>query len=256
MKANVMMKTLSLAVLGLVGMSFAGASMAQCPSDPAAPAGPWASKTVSAAVLTVSSPGLNGTTCSVKLALNQNSALFAKSIVTDTTPENEARYRVRFYVDTTALTGMTTVLRSVKLFNASATTSPPSLSSEEINITLSGAGAGPNVIFNVADSTQGSNIRSISVPLPVASGANRIEFDLGQGAAAQFRYWVTAAATVTTDAAPTGTVTGINNSGWSGITQASMGLFNASNGYRQNYGPTNIVAFDEFDSRRSTFIGL
>jgi hypothetical protein len=249
MKANVMMKTLSLAVLGLVGMSFAGASMAQCPSDPAAPAGPWASKTVSAAVQTISSPGLNGTTCAIKVALNQNSALFAKSIVTDTTPENEARYRARFYVDTTALTGMTTVLRSVKLFNASATTSPPSLSSEEINITLSGAGAGPNIIFNVADSTQGSNIRSISVPLPVASGANRIEFDLGQGANAQFRYWVTAAA-------PTGTVTGINNSGWSGITQMSIGLFNASNGYRTNYGPTNIVAFDEVDTRRSTFIGL
>lgn len=256
MKANVMMKTLSLAVLGLVGMSFAGASMAQCPSDPAAPAGPWASKAVTAAVQTVSSPGLNSTTCSLKAALNQNSALFAKSIVTDTTPENEARYRVRFYIDTTALTGMTNILRSVKLFNASASTAPPSLSSEEINITLSGAATTPNVIFNVADSTQGPNFRSISVPLPVASGVNRIEFDLGQGAAAQFRYWVTAGATVTTDAAPTGTVTGINNSGWSGITQASMGLFNASSGYRANYGPTNIVAFDEFDSRRSTFIGL
>jgi len=151
---------------------------------------------------------------------------------------------------------MTNVLRSVKLFNASASTAPATLSSEQINITLSGAATTPNVIFNVADSTQGSNVRSISVPLPVASGANRIEFDLGQGASAQFRYWVTAAATVTTDAAPTGTVTGINNSGWSGVTQASMGLFNASTGYRANYGPTNIVRFDEFDSRRTSFIGL
>jgi hypothetical protein len=255
MKANVMMKTLSMAVLGLVGMSFAGASMAACPSDPAAPAGPWASKTVSAAVLSITTPGLVTTECKVTVAFNANSAVFAKAIVTDTTPENEARYRGRFYLDTTALTGLTTVLRQAKIFNASSTTAPAALTSEELIIGLSGAGGVPNVVFTIADSTQGSNARVITVPLPVPNGVNRIEFDLGQGASAQFRYWVHAGNVASTDAAPTGTITGVNNSGWSGITQASLGLFAGNANFRTAYGPTDTVSLDEFDTRRTTFIG-
>ncbi|WP_257387757.1 hypothetical protein [Tahibacter caeni] len=249
------MKTLSLAMLGLAGMTFAGASMAVCPTDPAAPNGPWASKTVSAAVLNIVTPGLNSTECRVNVALNSGAALFAKSIVTDTTPENEGRYRARFYVDTTTPAGLTSVLRSVKLFNASATTAPAGLSSEEINITLSGSGGVPSVTFTIADSSQASNLRSVTVPLPNPNGVNRIEFDLGQGASAQFRYWVHAGNVASSDASPTGTITGVNNSGWSGITQASLGVFAASAQYRSSYGPTDVIGLDEFDSRRQTFIG-
>jgi len=250
------MKALAVAVLGLTGLGMAGSAFATCPTDPAqSGGGPWSSKAVTQAVQAIVAPGLNATGCKLQVALNQGSALFAKSTVTDTSPVDEPRYRARFYIDTSEISGLTSVLRSVKIFDASSTTGPAGLSGEEVRVQLSGTTGAPTAVITIANSTQTSGFSQIPVALPVAAGVNRIEFDLTQGTNATFRYWVTAATTVTTDAAPTGTITGVNNTGWSGVTQASMGEFGANNGWRANYTSSTHLYFDEFDSRRQTFIG-
>ncbi len=260
------MKSLAVAVLGLAG--FVGSAMAACPAGASiANGGAWASNTVSQGVQNVI-PGLGtgagelgvpATACKLQVSLNQSSPIFAKSSVTDTSPANEPRYRARFYLDTTEISGLTSVLRSVKIFNASSTTSPANLSGEEVAIQLSGSTGAPTVIFTIADSTQGSGFRQIPVVLPIAAGANRIEFDIAQGSNASFSYWVNASSDITTAAGspPLGptTVTGINNTGWSGVKQVSMGEFAANNGFRNNYTALTHLYFDEFDSRRQTFIG-
>lgn len=253
---NTKMKLLSLALIGLCG--YAGSALAVCPTDPAQPAGAWSSKAVSQANLAIAANpgmGLDTSACRLQVSLNQASALFAKAIVTDTSPANEAHYRARFYIDTTEITGLTSVLRGAKIFNASATSGPASVSGEMVAISLNGSTGAPTLIFTVGDTTQGSGFRQISVPLPVANGSNRVEFDLTQGASATFRYWVTAASATSADATPTATVSGINNTGWSGVKQASLGLFVANNGWRANYSAANHIYLDEFDSRRQTFIG-
>jgi hypothetical protein len=254
------MKALAVAVLGLTGLGMAGSAFGQaCPTDPAAPAGAWSSKAVTQGVLAITTPGLNGTNCKLQVALNQGSALFAKSAVTDTSPVDEPRYRARFYVDTSEITGLTSVLRSVKIFNASSTTSPAGASGEEVAVQLSGTLGAPTAVFTIADSTQPSGFNQFSILLPNAAGVNRIEFDLTQGASTTFRYWVTDGALVTTDtgAPPAGPnlVAGVNNTGWSGVTQAVMGEFAANNTWRTNYTALTHLYFDEFDSRRQTFIG-
>jgi hypothetical protein len=252
------MKALAVAVFGLAGLGMAGSAFA-CPADPAAPTGAWSTKAVTQGVIAITTPGLNGTGCKLQVALNQNSASFAKSAVTDLTPVDEPRYRARFYIDLSEITGLTSVLRSVKIFNATSSTNPPGLSGEEVAVQLSGSTGAPTAVITIADSTQPSGFNQFLIPLPTPGGVNRIEFDLTQGASSTFRYWVTDGALVTTDtgAPPAGpnVVSGVNNSGWSGVTQASMGEFGANNGWRANYTATTHLYFDEFDSRRATFIG-
>ena len=251
------MKSLAVAVLGLAG--FAGSAMAVCPAGASiANGGAWTSNTVTQAVQAIVAGGLGvpATACKLQVALNATAPGFAKSVVTDTSPVDEPRYRARFYIDTTELTGLTNVLRSVQVFNASATTGPANLSGEEVSINLNGATGAPTVVFTIADSTQGSGFRVVPVALPVAAGSNRIEFDLQQGSNSTFSYWVENGTTASAGAAnPTGTVTGINNTGWSGVTQVSLGEFSANTGFRNNYNATTHLYFDEFDSRRQTFIG-
>ena len=252
------MKTLSLAVVGLAGLGMAGSAFAVCPTDPAqSGGGAWSSKTVTQGNIAITSPGAAGTACTLQVSLNQNSLLFAKSIVTDTSPQDEPRYRARFYINTAEITGLTNVLRAVEVFNASATTSPPNLSGEEVSINLTGVGGVPGVVFTVADSTQGSGFRQASVALPVAAGVNRVEFDLQGGASGSFRCWVSNETDATVDGSPTPacTMNGINTTGWSGVTQASLGEFSANGQWRSNYTAATHLYLDEFDSRRQTFIG-
>jgi hypothetical protein len=252
MKSNVKMKALAVAVLGLAG--FAGSAMALCPSDPAAPAGPWSSKSVTAGALAIVTPGEVATECRLKTNFNATSSIIAKSFVQDNTPANEPRYRARFYVDTTELTGLTTPLRSVQVFIVSGTSF--SATTSMVRASLIGVGGVPTLRFIVSDTSQPGNARTIDAVLPAATGKNRVEIDLQTGAAGSFRHWVSTAAAATTDGAPTGNATGVNNAGWVGVDQIVLGLSNGSAQFRTAYGPANAVYFDEFDSRRQTFIGL
>jgi hypothetical protein len=245
------MKLLSLAILGLGGMAMAGSAAAACPTSPSPP---WTSSTATLGTVAIASPGYDSTACKLSVALNQNALLFAKALVTDASPTDEQRYRAQFLIDTSELAVMNSVLKQVQIFTAASTSSPTGVASDEVNMALVGGASGPALRIVVADGDQSSHFKSIDVPLPNQLGVNRVEFDLTQGASGTFRYWVTSDATVTSDSSPTGSIT-VNNSGWSGVTQASLGLFAASNNYRSSIGNTTHLYLDQFDSRRSMFIG-
>jgi len=250
------MKALAVAVLGLAGTS----AYAACPTIGNATATPggggaWSSQTVTSATFGNSATGLNGTPCGLSTAINVGAASNTKGFVTDLSPQDEPRYRFRFYVDISGLTGLTVANRQVRVFSALATTAPvtPGAASEMLFANLVG-GATPSIRFSVGDTTQASSYKIVSVPFPAATtaGQYRIEGDLN-ATAGTFRYWVTDAAAATTDAAPTGSTT-ITDTGWSGVTQVNLGLFGTSTNYRANLGGQALI-LDEFDSRRQTFIG-
>ncbi len=264
------MKALAVAVLGMAGMSLASA--ATCPTDPAqSGGGAWSAKFVASdASLAITSPGLNGTNCalSVSIGASSNSRVF----VQDNSPQNEQRYRARFYVNLSNLTNFNLTNQTAIIFRANDTTAPAQFSSDQLVVRIVGGPGGavlPSIRFFVADANQGSGQDSISVPLPTsASNTYRVEFDLqiGTGSTATggctsmpasggcLRYWVTDAAAASTDAAPTGSIT-VNNSQWSGAKTSFLGLTTGTPTYRSNHAGVVIVE-DEFDSRRQTFIGM
>ncbi|MBL8299083.1 MAG: hypothetical protein JNN30_12160 [Rhodanobacteraceae bacterium] len=260
MKANVMMKTLSLAVLGLAGMSFAGASMAQCPTtigQNQTPAGVWSAALQTQAALSVATPGLNSTACKMRTALNQNSSASAKAGAVDQTPNAEQRYRARYLISTAI--ALTQLNRTALTFNVVGPTAAPGGTQNALQIFLLGSGSARQLRFLIGDTAAAGQYRQLDVPLPNQAGANRVEIDLtfaaGAGTNGQLRYWVTDAATATTDGAPTGTVTGLANGAWGGVDQVVLGLGGANNAWRTNFTATDFVDFDEFDSRRQSFIG-
>jgi hypothetical protein len=250
------MKALAVAVLGLAGV---GSAMAACPAIPATSATPggggaWSSQTVTTATVTSATPGLNGTNCAFSVAINAGAASNAKGYVTDTSPQNEARYRARFYLNTAALTNLNVANRQARIFSALATTAPTGAGAEEVYVNIVG-GSPASLRFFVGDTASPGNYKTVNAALPNTGGNYRIEFDLNS-TASTFRYWVLDAATTNTghdDANPSGTATA-TTSGWSGVKQIDMGLFVASTQYRSNVSAQAAI-FDEFDSRRQTFIG-
>lgn len=262
MKANVMMKTLSLAVLGLAGLSFAGASMAQsCPQNIGSnqsPPGPWSAANQLQSVLTVVSPGLATTGCKLRTALNQNSSPAAKASAVDQTPNAEQRYRARFVLSTGI--ALTQASRSALIFNVVGPNAPAGGTQAALQIFLTGTGSARGLRFLVGDTTQPSQYRTVDVALPNQAGENRVEIDMtfatGAGTNGQLRYWVSDQATVTTDGSPTGpAVTGLANGAWGGVDQVVLGIATASGLWRSSYTNADFVDFDEFDSRRQSFIG-
>ena len=248
------MKALALAMLGLGGLVMAGSAAAACPTDPAQPNGAWSSKSVASdSVLSIVTPGLNSTSCALSVQVNTGALSNTRAYVTDTSPQDEPHYRARFYIGLSGLSGFSLSNQQVKIFDAFANTSPVNVGTDEVVIRLIG-GATPFLRFYVADSAQAANYKIINATLPSsATNSYRVEFDLQQGAPGNFRYWVSDAAASTSDASPTGTYAP-NNSGWSGVTQINLGLFNTSPNFRSNNANQAIV-LDEFDSRRQTFIG-
>jgi hypothetical protein len=251
---NSKMKTLSLAVLGLVGFGAAGAAMAQCPASLSPP---WSAVLQTGAGSTASSVagGFDSTACKLQAAIGQNTNANGKAAVLDQTPANETRYRAQFIIDASGI-GLNQSNRAAIAFNVIGGTAAPGGTSNMLQVFLRGNGTGNALRFLVGDTAQASFYRTIDVALPNQAGANRVEVDLtvanGTGS---LRYWVTDAATSTTDGAPTGTSTNLANSGWTGVDQITLGLGGASGAWRANFTSTSFVFFDQFDSRRQTFIG-
>ena len=248
---NTKMKTLSMAVLGLVGFTAAGAAMAQCPASLSPP---WSLVSTLQGTATSQTGGYDSTACRLRTALNQNSSTGAKAFVLDSTPANEQRYRVQFIVDASGI-GLTQANRNVVAMQILGTSIPAGGSSRLVRVTLTGNGSAAILRILAGDTNQASFVQSVDVALPNQAGANRVEFDLTIGAAATMKYWVSDVATATTEGSPTGTFTNLANSGWGGVDQASLGLASANTFYRQNFTNTSFVYFDQFDSRRQTFIG-
>ena len=267
------MKALAVAVLGLAGFGMAGSAFAICPTIAAGNAAPggggaWTSQTVTTQTFGQSvTGGLNGTSCALSTAMNAGAAVNTKGYVTDASPQNEPRYRARFYVKTAGMTSLTAANRSFRVFTALATTTPasPGAGAEMVFINVLG-GATPSLNIKVGDTSAGIGYATTGGAFPNAAGSYRIEFDLQQGVKAGancnsvtptggcFRFWISDAASATTDAAPTGAIA-VTNSGWSGVKQINLGLFGTSTNFRVNLAGQPLI-LDEFDSRRQTFIGL
>lgn len=270
------MKALALATLGLGGLVMAGGAFAAtCPTAVTTPGisspgggGAWSSQgIINGATLNIVNPGLANTGCA--LSVSVGTAANSRAYVQDNSPNNEQRYRARFYFNAANLSGFTASNMAATLFRANDTSAPSQFSSDQLVIRLAG-GSPATVRFVVSDANSASGATQIAVPLPTAgaSGAYRVEFDMQIGAGATnathgcdampssggcIRAWVTAAENVSSDTAPDASAT-INNSGWSGAKTAYLGLQVGSANFRATQSGKNMV-LDEFDSRRQTFIG-
>jgi len=280
------MKALALATLGLGGLVMAGSAFAVCP-DPTAnsnqgyatPNGPWSGEFVTNSTI-ASGAGMAGTSCSMVVAFTPSSGVVAgnsTAFVQDQSPNNEQRYRARFYVNFSGLSSQFTTVggEALLLMSANASTAPAGRSISVVRVYLI-SGSPLALRFLVADSSAGGQTKAITVAVPTPAGVNRIEFDYNTypGATQQsacetgstngsFCAWVTDGAAASTETSPTSKYNLLGNSfdpngvtGWTGVKFANLGIFGPSNTLQID-STTNgsTFAFDEFDSRRQTFIG-
>ena len=245
---NMKMKTLSLAVLGIVGFAAAGIASAACvPGNLSA----WSSNSAVGGTLTVATGGLEttGTPSECRLDATVTAGFSAGVFVRDDTPANEARYRAQFLLDSTGATSQT-ISHGYKVFGASATVAANGLT-ELVRLSVigdvTGTGARTLGVFTVCAGNPG-NICSGSVPLAV--GVNRIEIDWVKGATGSLKVWVNNG----TEGSPNLTLTG-NSSAWGGVDFAGVGLIAPTPAFKLVH-LNKIIKLDRFDSRRQTFIGL
>lgn len=240
-----------LALGALAAFGFASSAFAQCPSSPVPP---WSSQTVlSGGSLAITTGGYDGTSCKMTTQIGAGAGTTATAVVRDNTPANEPRYRFQFLLQADALTAQGAT-QAAQIFTAnSANPFPaPGGSLQVLRISLSGGGTtGRRVTFLAACNVAPDFLCATpAVEIP-ATGVSRIEGDLTIGGAGtgQLSYWVNN----TTAGTPTGTLP-VDNAAWVGIDAALMGLSRTTASFRANQSARN-VNFDEFDSRRQTFIG-
>lgn len=247
MKAGFTMKALSMAVL----MGFGASAMAACPTTFEQPTGPWTAKNAVLGTAVVAGPAASGsipvggaatTLCRLDTSITGNAGS-AAAFARDDTPAGEPRYRARFYMNLDNLTGLNTT-QIVRVF-AATTDAPSGGIPEVVKLTVFGNGAGTNKVLGVIP----AGMTASTVSLGATTGWRRVEIDWVKGAAGSLKVWIDGAV----EASPTASLTG-DNSAWGGVDSAALGLFQASANYRTAQ-LNKVVGFDEFDSRRSTFIG-
>lgn len=235
------------AVLALAALGFASTSFAQCPAS-AVP--PWTAQSIVGGAVSITASGFDGTACKMNARLTANLGS-ATGFVRDDTPAGESRYRAQFFMNADALTGQN-FSQPVRVF--AATTEAPSAGVPDVvSLTIFGNAAGTSRTLGIstACSTDPSGRCSTSTPLTGgAAGVHRIEIDWQKGATGSLRVWVNS----TTEGSPTSTLN-VNNAAWGGVDAAALGLAQASPGFRAAQLNRDVL-FDEFDSRRQTFIGL
>ena len=131
------MKSLLLAITGLVAFGAMGSALAQCPTVTSNTAnstpgggGAWTSQSVGGGgFLDITTTGLAGTNCKLSVNIGATPLANVRSFVSDTSPTDEGRYRARFYFDVSGLT-LTLANFQTKIFNAFANTAPGSLNTE------------------------------------------------------------------------------------------------------------------------------
>jgi hypothetical protein len=250
---NAKMKVLSLALVGLCG--FAGSAMAACPAGPTtADGGAWSTQSVlppSTSALAIATPGLDGTECRLNSSLGPSTT--ASAFVRYNNAASEPNYRFQFLVDTTALSSFSST-DNVVVFQAPATTAANGFN-RLLRVSLVAGPAGAKRVRFIAQCGTGTFSCAQTFATDLIAGVNRVEGKLvvGAGAAGTLTYWVNAP-TGTTEPAASGSIAALDNAAWGGVSAASLGLTAPSAAYKANH-PTQIVAFDRFDSRRSTYIG-
>lgn len=235
------------AMLGLGALAafgFASSAFAQCPSSPVPP---WSSTSVLGGAVAIVSGGYDGTSCRMNSSLTVNGP-GVSAFVRDDTPDSEPRYRAQFIVNLDNLSGLNTI-QSARLFSAN-TGSAHLGRAEIVRLGVVGNITGTARLLNIQTVCEGaaSNLCTANHTLP-ASGEVRIEIDWTAAASGGLKVWVNN----TNEASPDVTLSG-NSAGWTGVDFATLGLAAPSAGFRTSFLNTT-VGFDEFDSRRSTFIG-
>jgi hypothetical protein len=227
---NTKMKVLSLALVGAFG--YVGAASAACPSS-AVP--PWTDVVAFQGTTTIATPGMAGTECKLNAAINAGANAFASAQVHDATPNAEPRYRAQFLINTDALAapGFADV---AQIFSATSAAYP-------LQLTMFGNGTGWFLGYNLGSSVSGS--------VPLAAGENVVEFDLQIGATGSLTFWVNN----NSEASPTVPAIATDNSAMVGIDDAYLGLGAPTPSFVNKFGGV-AVGFDQFDSRRQTFIGF
>jgi hypothetical protein len=242
---NTKMKTLSLAVLGLVGFAAAGSAMAgTCPSSLVPP---WSSTSSLGGSLSSVAGGLDGSACKLAASITINGP-GVNAFVRDNTPANEQRYRAQFIINADAL-GSINSIQSSKVFGASTDAAANGVT-DNVRLTLLGNLAGSTNILGVLTPCAAGGGSVCSATTPLAAGNNTIEIDWVKGAAGTLKVWVNS----NVEGTPTLTLTG-DSSAWGGVDFATLGLSTPSPGFRSGH-LNQIVNFDRFDSRRQTFIGF
>ena len=239
---NAKMKVLSLALVGLCG--YAGSALAVCPAGPAiAQGGAWTAAPVFQGTAAIVTPDYATTACRLASTINVGASSVAFATVEDDSPATEPRYRVHFIIDLDAQSSPT-ITKSSTAFSGSSTANGPG-----ITLGIFGNSSAWFLSYIVPDTNQISGVTSGAVPL--AAGENNVEFDLQIGAPGSVTLWVNN----NVEGSPTVPVTPIANIGVGGIDTAFLGLAGPSQGFVTSYGG-NGVGFDQFDSRRATFIGF
>jgi hypothetical protein len=244
--------------------AMSGVAFAQCPTAFSA----WSASSVvgpaPGPVLTIT-PGaaMRSTTCGMQLTFGSTPS---QRYVQDDTPEKETRYRARFFFDPNSaglnVTGPNhrpVILRAT----VNDPTTPQGGAGADLVVLRLAKVAAPNdfrlfgfarVRNNVVDDqTPNAGVyrwkdSGGALGLPLVDGPNVIEFEITTGAAGNFKIWINA----NSEAAPTAQATVGDNSAWKGIDQVRLGSLS-------NIIPavavTGSLFFDEFESRRQTFIG-
>lgn len=176
-------------------------------------------------------------------ALTGDATSFAT--VEDDTPTDEARYRASFMINADNVASMSATT-GVFVFTVA-----PSSGLAPVQLSIVGDGAG-HVFLNYAV-VNGSGVSVDAKQL--APGPNHVEFDFDNGTSAgspgpHFSLWINS----NTEGTPTATLpivtTAVVETAFLGLAGPTQD-FTAAGGFN---GTT--VAFDTFDSRRSSFIGF
>ena len=232
---NTKMKVLALALLGLAG--YAGSAVAGCPGSPVPP---WTAVNALGGTAVIAAPGYAATPCRLDSALTGDASSFAT--VEDDTPTAEPRYRAQFIINPNNLTNLGLV-DGAFIFTAQ------SGSGAQVQLSVVGDGAGGHLVsYFVPDTTAAGGSDVGSIALAAANGENRVEFDLDNSG--HFSIWVNN----NVEASPDFTTTTFNNGGAT-IETAFMGLAGATPSFISGFNGVT-VGFDQFDSRRTTFIGF
>lgn len=236
MKLNMKMKLLSLAIVGLGGLALAGSAAAACPAGPAqADGGAWTGTQLYQGAVAIASPGLDSTSCRLDSTISAGAGPFASAVVHDASPNAEPRYRAQFTlnVDNLASPGFSD---AVQVFSAASSGVP-------LRLGMFGNGTSWFLSYALGDGVSGS--------VPLAAGANHVEFDLQIGVSGSLTLWVNN----NVEASPTVAPISVDDSAMVGIDDAYLGLAAPSGAFIAAYAG-QAAEFDQFDSRRSTFIGF
>lgn len=230
---NTKMKVLSL----IVGTAFAGSAAAVCPTSPVPP---WTAAPALQGTVAIADGGLAGTECRMESTINAGSSPAAFATVQDDSPATEPQYRAQFIINVDALAAPTPAT-SATIFSARS-----DATGNGITLGIFGLGGQWFVSYLVTD-----NASFASQSAPLNPGENHVEFDLQVGAPGSITLWVENNDENNATVLPLGVANGADG----GIDGSFLGLAGPSGQFVTAYGGT-AVQFDQFDSRRTTFIGF